>query len=231
MPEHRGDLPAGTIGVWTTSVRVNKGGNDLPSVTCPGRAGLIWCWRAIRARFLYDTSDRGLQKNCHVRPSGTPNSVCIPLTAATIWLGTETGCSRWNWETRHFVPFAADGIPVIWSNAGRRRRRNALHREQQRSSAFHDAEMTQEVCYHLTVRDGLTGNQRRSLWRPRRRLISAVSTVIRLCLRLCSATDSFRRSGVTGLFRSTTVVVEIGRGGKDFRHSNARCTCANKELR
>ncbi|MBS4764735.1 response regulator [Alistipes sp. kh20] len=216
-------------------VRVNKGGNDL-SVCDFAQAGpgLIWVLARNKGGFLYDTSTGDFKHYMFAR-SGTPNSVCILTDGRdNTWLGTETGLFLLNRETRHFVPFnAADGILKGLAVATLEEGDDGTLWIGSNNGIFSlDAE-TQEVRYHLTVRDGLTGNQfndRASLRaRDGRLYFSGINGYSAF------RPETLQRNGfvpsvcVTGLLLNDRWV-EIDRGGKDSSPLK-RPLHLNKELR
>lgn len=142
-------------------VRVNKGGNDL-SVCDFAQAGpgMIWVLARNKGAFLFDVASGDFRHYMFAR-SSTPNSVCILTDSRDdVWLGTETGLFRLNRETRHFVPFNAGGdrlkgVPIASLEEGD----DGMLWIASNNGLFSLDTETQEVRYHLTVRDGLTGNQ------------------------------------------------------------------------
>lgn len=142
-------------------VRVNKGGNDL-SVSDFAQAGpgVIWVLARNKGAFLFDTSTGDFRHYLFAR-AGMPNSVCILTDSRdNTWLGTETGLFRLNRETRRFVPFeASDGILKGLSIASLEEGGDGTLWIACNNGLFSLDTETQEVRYHLTVRDGLTGNQ------------------------------------------------------------------------
>lgn len=142
-------------------VRVNKGGNDL-SVCGFAQAepGVVWVLARNKGAFLYNTATGDFQHYMIAR-KGTPNSVCI-LTDSRggTWLGTESGLFRLNPETRHFVPFgAADGSLKGLAIASLEEGADGTLWLGSNNGIFCLDTETEEVRYHLTVRDGLTANQ------------------------------------------------------------------------
>lgn len=142
-------------------VRVNKGGNDLSVCDfAQAEPGVVWVLARNKGAFRYDTATGVFQHYMFAR-QGTPNSVCIRTDSrGGTWLGTESGLFRLNRETRHFVPFgAADGSLKGLAIASLEEGADGTLWIGSNNGIFSLDTETEEVRYHLTVRDGLTANQ------------------------------------------------------------------------
>lgn len=142
-------------------VRVNKGGNDFWVCDfAQSSSNAIWILSRNKGAFLYDAKTGEFRHYGFSGPD-SPKSVCIMVDSrGDTWLGTEAGLYLLNRDRTHFEAFDTrdsllQGLSVASLEEGDG---GTLWIAGNNGLFCLDAEKT-EVLYHLTARDGLTGNQ------------------------------------------------------------------------